>query len=76
MDIINMSYKELDRAGVIERVLARQLTQIEAACQLRVSERQVRRLCRRVEQDGPAAVALHAQWRRSALLVAPMMAAA
>ena len=48
-----MSYQELDRVGVIERVIEKRLTQLEAARMLGLTSRQVRRLRRAYERDGP-----------------------
>ncbi len=47
-----MSYEELDRVGVIERVIEKRLTQREAARMLGLTSRQVRRLCRVSERRG------------------------
>ena len=52
-----MSYEELDRVGVIERVIEKRLTQGEAARMLGLTIRQVRRLRRAYEQDGARALA-------------------
>ena len=52
-----MSYEELDRVGVIERVIEKRLTQREAARMLGLTRRQVRRLRRAYEQDGAWALA-------------------
>jgi hypothetical protein len=49
-----MSQKELQRLPVIEAVLTHQMTQIEAAECLDLSTRQVRRLERRVQVEGPS----------------------
>ncbi len=49
-----MSAQELDRLTVIERVLEKRLTQVEASKQLGVTTRQVRRLIGRYRQDGAA----------------------
>ena len=49
---ITMSHAELDRLGVINRVLERRLTQVEAARMLGLGERQVQRLCAAVRRDG------------------------
>jgi hypothetical protein len=49
-----MSYEELDRVRVIERVVERRLTQAEAAG---LTSRQVRRLRRGYERDGARALA-------------------
>ena len=52
-----MSYEELDRVRVIERVIERRLTQREAARMLGLTSRQVRRLRRAYERDGPEGLA-------------------
>lgn len=60
-----MSKRELDRVGVIEAAIAGRLTQHEAAKQLGLSVRQVKRLVRRYRQDGPAALASRRRGRPS-----------
>ncbi len=60
-----MSYEELDRASVIQRVLDKRLTQREAARMLGLTSRQVRRLCRACERDGPAGLASKRRGRPS-----------
>ncbi len=52
-----MSYEELDRVSVVERVIERRLTQREAASMLGLTSRQVRRLRRAYERDGPGGLA-------------------
>ena len=52
-----MSYEELDRVRVIERVNERRLTQREAARMLGLTTRQVRRLRRAYGRDGPGGLA-------------------
>jgi transposase-like protein len=52
-----MSYEELDRVSVIERVIDRRLTQREAARLLGLTSRQVRRLRQAYERDGPEGLA-------------------
>ncbi len=52
-----MSYEELDRVSVIERVIEKRLTQREAARMLGLTSRQVRRLRRAYERDGPVGLA-------------------
>ena len=47
-----MSYEELDRVGVIERVIVKRVTQREAARMLGLTSRQVGRLRGAYEQDG------------------------
>ncbi len=58
-----MSKRELDRAAVIARVLEKRLTQREAARALGLTDRQVRRLCRRVQQEGMGGLASRARGR-------------
>jgi transposase-like protein len=57
METVTMSYEELDRVRVIERVIERRLTQREAARMLGLTSRQVRRLRRAYERDGPVGLA-------------------
>ena len=52
-----MSYEELDRVSVIERMIERRLTQREAARMLGLTSRQVRRLRRTYERHGPGGLA-------------------
>lgn len=56
MEIVTMSYAELDRVRVIERVIERRLTQREAGRILGLTSRQVRRLRRGYERDGARAL--------------------
>lgn len=49
---LTMSNREIDRLKVIQNTIDGRLTQAEAAQILGRSERQVRRLCRKVENDG------------------------
>jgi transposase-like protein len=65
METVNMSYEELDRVQVIERVIEKRLTQREAARVLGLTSRQVRRLRRAYERDGPGALASKHRGRRS-----------
>ena len=53
-DTVTMSGKELRRVHVIRKVQDQQLTQGEAARLLGLTDRQIRRLMRRVEQEGDA----------------------
>lgn len=67
--VVRMSTKELDRARVVARVIDRRLSQRDAARQLGVAARTVRRLCRAYERTGllassPRAVADAATGRR------------
>jgi transposase-like protein len=60
-----MSYEELNRVSVIERVIENRLTQCEAARILGLTSRQVRRLSRAYERDGPGGLASKHRGRRS-----------
>ena len=53
---IEMSQRERDRLKVMSLVLKQERTQVEAGRLLGLSERQVRRLQRRLERGGDAAV--------------------
>ncbi len=70
METVTMSKRDFDRAGVIQRVLGKQLTQREAARALGLTDRQVRRLCKCVLEDGPAGLANRARGRPRATAVA------
>jgi len=50
---IGLSERELERHGVLERLRAGGLSQADAALELGLSTRQVRRLLRRLESGGP-----------------------
>ena len=49
-----MSQKEAQRLSVVERVDSGELSQTQAAVALGISVRQIKRLCRRVREQGPA----------------------
>ncbi|MBW2527378.1 MAG: helix-turn-helix domain-containing protein [Deltaproteobacteria bacterium] len=51
---MTMSRRELDRVRVLSKVVARRLTQRDAARQLGLTERHVRRLLAVLEAEGPA----------------------
>ena len=51
-DIIEMSLRDLKRLKVIQEAIDRHIPQRVAASILQVSERQVRRMVRRVRQEG------------------------
>jgi transposase len=57
METVSMSYEELDRVRVIERVIEKRLTQREAARMLGLTSRQVRRLHRAYARDGAGSLA-------------------
>jgi transposase len=63
--VVRMSTKELDRARVVARVIDRRLSQRDAARQLGVTARTVRRLCRVYEAHGPAGLVSQSRGRRS-----------
>ena len=50
-DIIMMSQKELKRLYVIHKVLDKKLKQIEAAGILNLSDRQIRRIIKRLKKE-------------------------
>jgi len=62
---VTMSARELDRLEVLGRVAERRLTQRQAAEQLALSERQVRRLCRALGQQGAAGLVSRKRGRPS-----------
>ncbi|MBW2547428.1 MAG: helix-turn-helix domain-containing protein [Deltaproteobacteria bacterium] len=53
-DLLTLSTREMDTLAIITRLAERRMTQAEAARCLDRSERQVRRLLRAFERDGPA----------------------
>ena len=52
-ETIMLSHRELDRVSVIESIIAKRLRQHEAARQLGLSVRQIKRLVRRYLEAGP-----------------------
>ncbi len=59
-----MSHKEVDRLGVIRQVAEKQLRQKEAARQLDLSVRQIRRLVQRYRAEGPAGLVSRRRGKR------------
>lgn len=53
---VTLNMREIDRLRVIRDVIDGRLLQVQAANQLKRSPRQVRRLCRRVEQRGAVGI--------------------
>ena len=51
-ECVSMSAQELDRLTVIERVLEKRLSQLEASRQLRITPRHLRRLIKRYRHHG------------------------
>jgi transposase len=68
-DTITMSLREIDRIKVINRVLSKDITQIKAAEILGLSDRHLRRILRRVEEEGDRGVIHKGRGRRSARLM-------
>ena len=64
-DILRMRTSELRRFHVIEKALNKEMTQREASEVLGVSERQVRRIIRRVRAEGERGVMHQSRGRRS-----------
>ncbi len=56
-DRVIMSVKELRRVHVIRHALEQKMTQVKAGALLGLSTRQVRRLIKRVEQEGEQGLA-------------------
>ena len=52
-ELLTMSQVELDRAEVVSRIIDRRSRQREAAKMLGLTTRQVRRLCRAYQAEGP-----------------------
>lgn len=67
---ITMSHKEVDRLEVIQAVIAHRLRQQEAASQLGVSVRQIKRLSRRYRDHGAAGLVSGHRGRRAANAIA------
>jgi len=55
-DILVMSQKEIKRLQIIQKVLGKEINQQEAAEVLRISDRQVRRVVKRVREEGAKGV--------------------
>ncbi len=55
-DIIKMNIKELKRAHVVNKVLEKQMKQVQAASLLGLTERQIRRIVKRVRNEGEAGI--------------------
>ncbi|RKY41155.1 MAG: hypothetical protein DRP76_00550 [Candidatus Omnitrophota bacterium] len=51
-DIITMTEKELKRLHIIKQVLEKKLKQIEAPEMLGLSSRQIRRIVKRIREEG------------------------
>lgn len=64
-DIIIMSHQELKRLNIIHKVLDKKLKQVEASKVLELSDRQVRRIIKRVLKEGDTGLIHKARGRRS-----------
>ena len=64
-DKILMSMKELRRVHLIHRVIEKELTQVEAAEILELSDRQIRRIVDRVRVEGDEGLAHRRRGKRS-----------
>lgn len=64
-DIITMKQKELKRLHVIHKVLAGALTQRQAAEVVSLSERQIRRIVKRIEAEGDKGIQHRSRGRES-----------
>lgn len=56
-ELLSRSHQELDRATVVQNVVARRMTQAQAAARLKLSARQVKRLVRRYRREGARGLA-------------------
>ena len=64
-DKILMSVKELRRLAVIHQVMEKKLRQVEASELLSLTERQIRRLVRRIQKEGDGGLAHRSRGKRS-----------
>lgn len=51
-----MTHKDLDRIVILNKVMSKELTQIEAGRLLRIGERQIRKLIARLKNEGPKGI--------------------
>jgi transposase len=71
LDIFRMSIKEAKRLTVIERIVGKQLRQVEGARLLELSTRQIRRLTGRVRKEGAKGIIHRSRGRPSNRKTAP-----
>jgi hypothetical protein len=55
-ELFSMSEKEVDRFGILKKVISGEMTQVYAAKLLRICDRQVRNLLHRINKDGVAGI--------------------
>lgn len=65
MDIITMSMREVNRLKIMHKVLSRDLTQLKAAEILGITDRHVRRVVKRVREEGDEGIVHKSRGRRS-----------
>jgi len=64
-DIIAMSLREVDRFRIVQGVIQSDLTQVKAAEVLGITDRHIRRLVRRVKEDGARGIVHRSRGRAS-----------
>ncbi len=64
-DQVTMSAKEMQRVHVIRQVLDKQITRSKAGALLGLTDRQIRPLVRRVEQEGDRGLVHRGRWQPS-----------
>ncbi len=64
-DIIAMSLREIDRVRIVEGVIQRDLTQVKAAEVLGITDRHIRRLVKRVREEGARGIVHRSRGRAS-----------
>lgn len=52
-EIISMTNKELNKLEIIRKVLDKRISQVQASDILSVTTRQIRRICKRYQKEGP-----------------------
>jgi hypothetical protein len=55
-DIIPMKTRDAERLRIVQKVIEKDLTQVEAGSRIDLQERQIRRLVRRVRAEGPGGI--------------------
>ncbi len=55
-EVMCMTHKDLDRIAILNKVVTKELTQLEASRLLRIGDRQVRKLIFRLRNEGPKGV--------------------
>lgn len=64
-DVIEMSRRELSRLHVIKQAIEKQITQAKAGELIELSDRQIRRLIKRIRKEGDTAIRHHSRGRSS-----------